>query len=100
MIWNVGPYVMTIIGDTVAVTDVRRPFDMDNQSDWTLPETKVEGLGKLVAKGVDVRLFMMDDMPLIYIIQKGHKYGYGYSINLAESAFSEFGDTGVFIPKD
>lgn len=99
MIWNVGPYVMTIIGDTVAVTDVREPFDMDDQSGWVLPETKVEGLGKLVAKGVGVKLFDMDGMPLIYIIQKGHKYGNGYSINLAEPMFSEFGDTGVVIPK-
>lgn len=96
---NVGDYCLTIIGDEVSVTDANVPLSED-YSTWLLPPTNVEGLAKLVAKGVGVRLAYLDDMPLIHIIQKGSKYGWSYVINLAEPMFSEWGDCGIFIPKE
>lgn len=99
MIWHLGPYNVVIIGDTVSVTDSRLSLDLDDQSDWALPETRVEGLAKHVAKGVGLKLAYLDDMPLIHIIQKGSKYGWAYVINLAEPAFSEWGDCGLTVPK-
>lgn len=100
MLWQLGPYNVAVIGDTVSVCDSREDLDLDDESTWALPPTRVEGLAKLVAKGVGLRLAYLDDMPLIHIIQKGSRYGFAYVINLAEPAFSEFGDSGIVIPKE
>ena len=100
MIWHLGPYNVVIIDSTVSVTDSREDLDLDDESGWALPPTHVEGLAKLVSKGVALRLAYLDDMPLIHIIQKGSRYGWAYVINLAEPAFSEFGDCGIVIPKE
>jgi hypothetical protein len=98
--WNLGPYDIAIVGNTVSVTDSREDLDLDDESTWALPPTQVDGLAKHVAKGVALRLAYLDDMPLIHIIQKGEKYGWAYVINLSEPLFSEWGSCGIFVAKE
>lgn len=97
---QIGPYDMVIMGDTVSVTDSRLPLDVDDQSSWVLPETRVEGLAKHIAKGVAYKLCAVEDMEVIYIIQRGERYGWSYAINLSEPIFSEWGSCGIYAPKE
>ena len=94
MIYHVGDYCVTLIGDEVAATRFSEPLTED-ESQWAVPPHEVKGLGKHVRKGVAVVLVTLDDMDIINFVQKGHRYGYGYSLNVQEPAFSEWGDTGI-----
>ena len=97
MLAQVGPYVVSIIGNEVSVTNRNKPVDLEDYSTYDVPPTKVEGLAKFLSwkKGIGVKLVQVEDMHIIYLIRRGTRYGTSYAINVTEPLFSEYGDCGL-----